>query len=48
MIIHINDKNINVKSVIWDSFKQNGYSYPALHFEFENEITADDIYIWFF
>lgn len=43
MIIRTNNKNINVKSVIGDSLKRNGYSYPALRFEFENEITANDI-----
>ena len=43
MIIRANNKNIQVKSVLGEKIKRNGNSYPALRFEFENEITADDI-----
>lgn len=43
MIIRANNKNIQVKSVLGEKIKRNGNSYPALRFEFENEITADNI-----
>ena len=43
MIIRANNKDIQVKSVLGEKIKRNGNSYPALRFEFENEITADDI-----
>ena len=43
MIIRANNKDIQVKSVLGEKIKRNGNSYPALRFEFENEITTDDI-----
>ena len=43
MIIRANNKDIQIKSVLSEKIKRNGNSYPALRFEFENEITADDI-----
>ena len=43
MIIRTNNKDIQVKSILSEKIKRNGNSYPALRFEFENEITADDI-----
>lgn len=43
MIIRTNEKDIYVKSIVGDSLKRNGNLYPALRFEFENEIAADDI-----
>ena len=43
MIIRANNKDIQVKSVLGEKIKRNGNSYPALRFEFENEITADNI-----
>ena len=43
MIIRANNKNIQVKSVLGEKIKRNGNSYPALRFEFENEITTDDV-----
>ena len=43
MIIRTNNKDIQVKSVLGEKIKRNGNSYPALRFEFENEITTDDV-----
>lgn len=43
MIIRANNKDIQVKSVLGEKIKRNGNSYPALRFEFENEITTDDV-----
>lgn len=43
MIVRANNKDIQVKSILSEKIKRNGNSYPALRFEFENEITADDI-----
>lgn len=43
MIIRTNNKDIPVKSILSEKIKRNGNSYPALRFEFENEITADNI-----
>lgn len=43
MIIRANDREIQVNSVLSEKIRRNGNSYPALRFEFENEITADDI-----
>ena len=43
MIIRANDREIQVNSVLGEKIKRNGNSYPALRFEFENEVTADDI-----
>ena len=43
MIIRANNKDIQIKSVLSEKIKRNGNSYPALRFEFENEITTDDI-----
>lgn len=43
MIIRTNNKDIQVKSVLGEKIKRNGNSYPALRFEFENEITADTV-----
>lgn len=43
MIIRANNKDIQVKSVLGEKIKRNGNSYPAFRFEFENEITTDDV-----
>ena len=43
MIIRANNKDIQVKSILSEKIKRNGNSYPALRFEFENEITTDDV-----
>ena len=43
MIIRTNNKDIQVQSVLGEKIKRNGNSYPALRFEFENEITTDDV-----
>lgn len=43
MIIRANDKEVIVKSILGDSMKRGLRDYPALRFEFENEITASDI-----
>lgn len=43
MIIRTNGIDIQVKSVLGEKMKRNGNSYPALRFEFEDEITVDDV-----
>lgn len=43
MVISANNREIQVKSVLSEKIKRNGNSYPALRFEFENEIVADDV-----
>lgn len=43
MIIRANDVEVQVKSVISDKLKKNGTSYPALRFEFDNEIPAEAV-----
>ena len=43
MIIKVNDKEINVSSVVSTKIQKNGKSYPALKFIFEGEITAEDV-----
>lgn len=43
MIIRANGIDIQVKSVLGEKMKRNGNSYPALRFEFEDEITVDDV-----
>lgn len=42
MIIKTTDREIRVKSVISEQMRRGGHSYPALRFEFEDAITADD------
>ena len=43
MIIRANDKEINVKNILSDFLKKGSKNYPALRFEFENEITSSDV-----
>lgn len=43
MIIRNENKTVRVTSIIGDSLKRGGKSYPALRFEFTNEVTAEDI-----
>lgn len=43
MVIRTNGIDIQVKSVLGEKMKRNGNSYPALRFEFEDEITVDDV-----
>ena len=43
MIIRANGKDIAVKSVISEKMKRNGNSYPALRFEFEDSVSAEDV-----
>ncbi|MBO5969802.1 MAG: hypothetical protein J6S14_15020 [Clostridia bacterium] len=43
MVIRNGEKIVNVKSVVSDTMKRNGKSYPALRFDFADEITAADL-----
>ena len=43
MIIRANDKEINIKSIFGDSIRRNGKTYPALRFEFDNEVVSEDV-----
>lgn len=43
MIIRNGDKTAQVVSIISDSMRRNGKTYPALRFEFANEAKAEDI-----
>lgn len=43
MKIRVNNKTINVKSIIGDKIINGTNTYPALRFEFENEVLSDDI-----
>lgn len=43
MVIRNGEKIVNVKSVVSDAMKRNGKSYPALRFDFADEITAADL-----
>lgn len=43
MIINVNDKEVNVASVVSTTIHKNGKSYPAFKFIFEGEISAEDI-----
>lgn len=43
MIIRTNDKTVNIKSIIHDTIRRNGKTYPALRFEFNNEATRESI-----
>lgn len=43
MVIRANGIDIQVKSVFGEKMKRNGNSYPALRFEFDDEITVDDV-----
>lgn len=43
MVIRTNGIDIQVKSVLGEKMKRNGNSYPALRFEFEDEITVNDV-----
>lgn len=43
MVIRANGIDIHVKSVFGEKMKRNGNSYPALRFEFDDEITVDDV-----
>lgn len=43
MIIRNGEKIVNIKSVISDTMKRNGKTYPALRFDFADEITAADL-----
>ena len=43
MIIKVNDKEIEVTSVISTSISQNSKKYPALEFVFDGEIKAEDV-----
>ena len=43
MIIRTKDKDIQIKNAINDSIRQSGNRYPALLFNFDGEISAEDI-----
>ena len=43
MIIRVNDRDIIVNSVLSDSMKKNNKSFPALRFEFSDQITSEDV-----
>lgn len=43
MIIRNGDKIAEVVSIISDSMRRNGKAYPALRFEFANEVKPEDI-----
>ena len=43
MIIRANDKQIQVKTILGDSIKRNGKTYPALRFDFDNAASEEDV-----
>lgn len=43
MIIHANEKNINIKNIFGESMQQNGKSYPAIRIVFDGGVTADEL-----
>ena len=43
MIIRNGDKTVNVTSILGDSLRKGSKVYPALKFEFADEITAADL-----
>ena len=43
MIIRANNKEVQVKSIISDNMKRGGKTYPALRFEFAEEVSAEDV-----
>ena len=43
MIISANDKQITLKTVFGDTMRRGGKSYPALRFEFESGVSAEEV-----